>query len=111
MVGSCDHGVEEEILGLGQGPPSPSTSPKTMEIIMFSMILGVEQVPLSAPTSPTNYGNHYVFNDFSACAGAPVTSTSPKSYENRNVYHDFGGWAGAPIISHLPRKVWKSSFQ
>ena len=75
---------------------------------MFSMILRFEQVPLSAPTSPKNYGNHYVFNDLSGWAGAPVTSTSPKKHENRKVFNDFGGWAGAPIISHLLQKLRNS---
>ena len=61
-------------LGVGQGPPSPSTSPITIEIIMVSMILGIGRGLPSPPTSPKNYGNHNVSNDFGGWAGVPTTS-------------------------------------
>ena len=94
------------------------------------MTLGVGWERLSPPTSPTNYGNHNVFNDFEGVAGAPITShllkklwksyvfgggavgrpsppTSPTNYRNHNVFNDFGGRAGAPVPSRSPKETWK----
>ena len=125
------HNVFNDFWRSGRGPHHLPFPQKTMEIILFSMILRVEKVPLSAPTSAENYGNHYVFNDFSGWTRAPVTSTSPKNDEN----HDFSMLLEIgqgrpshhhkiyeiamfsmilklgrvpPISSRLPKKLWKS---
>ena len=97
------------ILGFGQEPPSHPTSGKNYgNHIVFNDGGRMGSCHYQLPPLPKTIEIIMRSMTFRLGQGPPVTPTSPKNYENRNVFNDFGGWAGAPIISHLLQKLGKS---
>ena len=95
---------------MGRVPHHLPPLQKTIEITMFSMILGLGQGPHHLPPPSKVIGNQYVFYDFGGGAGCPSPPASPKPYGNHYVFKDFGGGArplSPPTCDHYRQVVRK----